>query len=898
LDNGPGSLRQAVLDANDNAGSTNSIQFQLPGEPQTISLLTPLPALSDPLTVSLDASQNVTIQSSAGGAWDNPEFVTQTGAGTLVFASGIEGPGEVTVDAGSTLAADHIIQDSLVIGGNAANPAALVMSGSVVDVTHPTAVITAVAPSPRNSAVSQMQLVFSEAVNGVNLTSLSLCKDGGANLLGPVQTLTTSDNITYTLGNLSSLTGGSGTYTLTLTAARSRIADSIGNALAGNAISSFVVDATAPTAVITAVTPSPRNTAVSQMQFVFSEAVSGVLIGALSLSVNGGANLLTAAQTLTTTDNITYTLGNLSSLTAGSGTYTLTLTAAGSGITDVVGNALTGDATSSFVVNATAPTVAITPVTPSPRSTAVSQMQFVFSEAVSGVTLGALSLSMNGGANLLTAAQTLTTSDNITYTLGNLSSLTAGSGTYTLTVTAAGSGITDSVGNPLAGDATSSFVVNLNQWSGGPTSFLPGLNDYSADPNATAVSEQIVSTDSGSVLVILGTTGTDTIILSESGNSVTVATSTGNQAFTGPFVGIALYGFGGGDTIRFDHTIDAGTTSVVYGGGGGNTLSDAGPDTAYLYAGSGNDTLITIGGGADYLSGGAGVDSFWFDSSDNLSGSTAAETAAKSIHKVTAFVQPTANPAQAVSLEIAGQDIVDPVSAYGYTNNFVNQPLWNGGPQFNDPRQGTLDDCYFLAGLSALADTDPGLLQQSIVALGDGTYAVRFFRGGSDTYYRVDAQLPTNGSSPAYDQLTPTGALWVALEEKAFAQFRSGQNSYSSLNGGWMDEAYTAITSASYSAPVTSTANADAFAQNLANALAAGHAVTAASNSPSQFPIISNHAYSVHAVNYVGGTWYITVYNPWGFDGASYDSNPSDGLLTLTASQFKTCFYNAEICNA
>jgi uncharacterized protein YaiE (UPF0345 family) len=782
------------------------------------------------------------------------------------------------------------------LAGNAL--AAGATTSFIVDTIAPTVAITAVSPSPRNSAVSQMQLVFSEAVSGVTLSSLSLTTNGGANLLTAAQTLTTSDYITYTLGNLASLTGVSGTYTLTLTAAGSGITDSAGNAVTGDATSSFVVDATAPTASITAVTPSPRNSAVSQMQFVFSEAVSGVTLAALSLTDNGGADLLTSAQTLTTSDNATYTLGNLSSLTGGSGSYTLTLNAANSGITDAAGNTLAVNATSSFVIDVTAPTVTITAVTPNPRTSSVSQMQFVFSEAVSGVTLSALSLTVNGGANLLTSAQTLTTTDYITYTLGNLSSPTGASGNYTLTVTAAGSGITDAVGNALAGNATSSFVINLPQWTPGPTKFLPSASSYAVDSLATAVSEQVVTTTGGNVLVVLGTAGTDTIILSESGTSITVATSTGNQTFAGSFVGIAVYGFGGGDTIRLDHTIAASITSVVYGGAGGNTISDPGPDTAYLFAGSGADTLISIGGGADHLAGGAGLDSFWYDSSDTLTGTTAAETTAKSIHAVTAFIQPTTDPTQAVSLEVAGQDIVDPVSAYGYTNNFVNQPLWSGTPQFNDTRQGALDDCYFLAGLSALAETDPGLIQQSIVALGDGSYAVRFYRGSTASYYRIDGQLPTSGGSPAYDQLTPNGALWVALEEKAFAQFRSGQNSYSSLAFGWMDEAYTAITGASYSMQYTTSSTANALAQSMANSLAAGHAVTAGSNNPSSAPIVSSHAYDVQAVTDVNGTWYVTVYNPWGFDGASWDSNPNDGLLQLTASQFQTCFQVVETCTA
>ena len=387
--------------------------------------------------------------------------------------------------------------------------------------------------------------------------------------------------------------------------------------------------------------------------------------------------------------------------------------------------------------------------------------------------------------------------------------------------------------------------------------------------------------------------------VSQSGSTVTVVTATGSQSVSGTFVGIVAYGFDGDDMIRFDHSIAQGLVTVIYGGAGTDAIYEAGLDTSYLYGQDGNDTLVSVGGGDDVLYGGTGLDTFWCDSSDVLADAESTETAAKSIHQITAFAQPTTDPTQAVSLEIAGQDIVDPATTSAYTNNFVNKPLWVDGPQYNDIDQGGVGDCYFMAGLSGLADTDPGLLQQSIAALGDGTYAVRFYRGGSATYYRVDAQLPTIGTSPCYANLTPTGELWVALLEKAFAQFRSGQNSYSSINGGWMHEAYTAITGASYSVYSTGGSTADALAQKMANSLVAGNAVTAASlSSAAPSPIVSNHAYNVHAVTYENGTWYVTVYNPWGYDGRSWDSNPSDGLLKLTASQFQSAFRTVEVCLA
>ncbi len=90
----------------------------------------------------------------------------------------------------------------------------------------------------------------------------------------------------------------------------------------------------------------PANPPVTALTITFSEPVSGFSLSNLQLSVNGGANLLTAAQTLTTSDNLTWTLGNLGGLTATGGNYVLTL--APTGIADLAGNALAAGATGSF----------------------------------------------------------------------------------------------------------------------------------------------------------------------------------------------------------------------------------------------------------------------------------------------------------------------------------------------------------------------------------------------------------------------------------------------------------------------------------------------------------------------------------------------------------------------
>ncbi|MFO0887870.1 MAG: S8 family serine peptidase [Isosphaeraceae bacterium] len=106
------------------------------------------------------------------------------------------------------------------------------------------------------------------------------------------------------------------------------------------------------------------------------------------------------------------------------------------------------------------PTADIVDVTPDPRANAVDSITIRFSEPVLGLDLSDLRLSRDGGANLLTSQQTLTSSDGgATYTLGNLSGLTGAAGTYTLGLAAAGSGIRDDSNNPLAGNAVDTWVV-------------------------------------------------------------------------------------------------------------------------------------------------------------------------------------------------------------------------------------------------------------------------------------------------------------------------------------------------------------------------------------------------------------------------------------------------------
>ena len=242
------------------------------------------------------------------------------------------------------------------------------------------------------------------------------------------------------------------------------------------------LDVTPPSVDITDITPDPRNSAVASARFVFSEPVTGFDLADVVLTRDGGASLLTAAQTLTSTDGgRTWTLNNLAAITGVGGAYSLRVVAPGSGIEDAAGNALVNGAADNWTTDAVAPTVDIVDVTPDPRTTGLATITIVFSEPVTGFDRTDLTLTRNGGANLLAAANALNTSDGgRTWVLGGLANLVDVEGTYVLTLAGAGNGIIDGSGNALAGGATEQWVMDV-------TAPRADIIDVAPDPRSTPV---------------------------------------------------------------------------------------------------------------------------------------------------------------------------------------------------------------------------------------------------------------------------------------------------------------------------------------------------------------------------------------------------------------------------
>ncbi len=189
---------------------------------------------------------------------------------------------------------------------------------------------------------------------------------------------------------------------------------------------------------------APQTAPISSLSITFSEPVFGFSVQSLQLTLNASSLPLEAA-TLSTTDNQHWTLGNLSGLTGTAGTYNLTVTAAGWGITDAFGDPLMNNAATSWTrayplvqsINTSGSTI-----------TNASSVQYAvsFNESVTNVVPADFTLATNGAAG--TIASVSGSGSTYTVTVNNVS----GNGTLGLNVVDDNS-VVDQNNNPLGGPA-------------------------------------------------------------------------------------------------------------------------------------------------------------------------------------------------------------------------------------------------------------------------------------------------------------------------------------------------------------------------------------------------------------------------------------------------------------
>lgn len=423
---------------------------------------------------------------------------------------------------------------------------------------------------------------------------------------------------------------------------------------------------------------------------------------------------------------------------------------------------------------------------------------------------------------------------------------------------------------------------------------------YTLQPVAGATAPALVvtaSTKNDNVQISRNATGG--IAVKAEGKLVGVVTTTVSQ--------IVVNALAGNDRVVVDANV---TIPATLNGGDGNDFLRGGGARDVMNGGNGNDTLVSIGGGAnDMLAGGAGRDGFWLDSTETVSDADSAELGVGAVHKVSAFhTYKTMVGGKAVTVtpskELLGQNFADAdVSGYNAagTINVKNQPLFSAaGPNADDIRQGNVGSCYFISTLSSVAARNAERIRQSVVDLGDGTYAVRLKNGMADAYIRLDADLPMGNDGQLMGcRLGAGNSSWVAIMEKALTLFRTksgnfannGFASYRRIDGGFLDEGMSYLG--------VKNIEANQFGMNpfsngmeMFNWIAAkaqqGKIVTFGTGRIGTFsgtPAVELHAYSV--VGLTRDAWGQTILvlrNPWAKDGPM-QQGANDGYIGLTMNE-------------
>lgn len=249
--------------------------------------------------------------------------------------------------------------------------------------------------------------------------------------------------------------------------------------------------------------------------------------------------------------------------------------------------------------------------------------------------------------------------------------------------------------------------------------------------------------------------------------------------------------------------------------------------------------------------------------------------------------------------------------------------------EFNDPIQGAVANCYFIAALSAVAWADPYNIIHRNRATGPGetdrVNGIQFYNKGGNgaptSMVEVTDKVPVDtNNNPIYCRDNDKGEIWPAVYEKAYAKWKT-QNTTDLPN----------ITITAYGDPVLAIAqitNKTPYYYNTAILTPQAIFTVVTSNSLSfktinpmtawtyasgpQFSgsnIVANHAYTILGWANNNEKNYLVLRNPWGstepagvntinglvafFDQSFWrviSTIPNDGIFALEVSVFKTFF--------
>ena len=484
---------------------------------------------------------------------------------------------------------------------------------------------------------------FSEAVLGFTNADLTIANG----VMSPVSSADGGVTWTATFTPTANITDATNVIAVDL----SGVTDSIGTPGVGTANSNnYAIDTLRPTVGIVVADPALRAGETTVVTFTFNEAVTGFTLADLTVA-NGTLSALSS-----TDGGITWTatLNPTASVTDATNVITLN----NAGISDAAGNAGAGTTDSgNYAIDTLRPTVGIVVADPALMAGETTVVTFTFNEAVTGFTLGDLtvangtlsSLSSNDGGITWTATLTPTASVNdatnvirldnagISDAAGNAGTGTTDSGNYAVNTVRPTATVVVADDSLTAGETTTvTFTFSQAVFGFSNADLTVANGNLSAVASAdggitwTATLTPVAAITDSSNLITLNLAG-----VTNSDNNAGLGTVNSNNyaVLTAAVVAeppppTAIAGTSFGDFIianDLSNTIDAGLgddsvqgqggDDVITGGVGNDSLhGNVGADT--LNGGVGNDILLG-GQGADFLQGGLDSDTLSGDLGDD-----------------------------------------------------------------------------------------------------------------------------------------------------------------------------------------------------------------------------------------------------------------------------------------
>jgi hypothetical protein len=357
--------------------------------------------------------------------------------------------------------------------------------------------LSSTAPNPTNTSPIPVTATFSEAVTGFMVGDITV-GNGTAGNFAAVSSTVYTFNVTPT---------SQGAVTVDIAAGVAQ--DAAGNGNTAALQLSRTYDSVAPTVTLSSTASNPTNTSPIPVTATVSEAVTGFVVGDITVG-NGTASNFVAVSGTVYTFNVTPT---------SQGAVTVDIAA---GVAqDAAGNGNTPASQLSRTYDTVAPTVTIDQAAGQADPTNTSPINFtvVFSEPVTDFATGYVTLSGTAGATTATISGSGTT-----YNVA-VSGMTS-DGTVIASI-AAGKAH-DAAGNPNAASTSTDNTVTYD--TTGPTVTVNQAAGQ-ADPtntspiNFTVVFSEAVTDFATGYVTLSGTAGATTATVSGSGATYTVAVS-------------------------------------------------------------------------------------------------------------------------------------------------------------------------------------------------------------------------------------------------------------------------------------------------------------------------------------------------------------------------------------